>query len=138
MKSRLARVALILALATYIVLTLHYGRFQADDEVFFKSAGREWAAHGKFAAPELRGFRNLDPPVEAVWFAYMPLYTFLFGVFVRMFGFDVMQVTLFDVLIHVALCLSVYALARALTPEASPARAVVAAGLAIPLATIGR
>jgi 4-amino-4-deoxy-L-arabinose transferase-like glycosyltransferase len=130
--------ALLVVLALHLFLTLHYGRFQAVDEVFFKSAGREWAAHGKFAAPEVRGFRNLDPPVEVVWFAQLPLYTFLFGVFVKLFGFGATQSILYDALIHAALSLLVYALARTLAPDRNPWLAALAGALVIPLSTAGR
>ena len=37
-------------LASYLAFAAIFGRFMQMDEVFFKAAGREWAASGHFAA----------------------------------------------------------------------------------------
>ena len=79
--------ALAIAISIYLLDLLIFGRFPSIDETFFKSAGREWAQSGRFAAPEIRGFLGLSPPVETVWFAQLPVYTFLFGLLTAVFGF---------------------------------------------------
>jgi hypothetical protein len=55
--------------------------------VFFKSAGRNLAAGHGFAAPELENYARLDPPIQRVYFAHPPVYTWLFGQAVRLVGF---------------------------------------------------
>src|SRR5258708_20764181 len=82
--SRKTALAILLALsALYCLAELVPGRFAVTDEVFFKAAGRNWAATGRFAAPEMKGYFSnvLVPPATEVFFAYPPLYTFLFGVY---------------------------------------------------------
>src|SRR5262249_42690201 len=73
---------------TYVVLLTTFGRLmQSDDEVFYKAAGREWAATGRFGAPELVKVWNSNTEVADVYFLFTPLYTFLFGLFVKLVGF---------------------------------------------------
>src|SRR5271154_6086707 len=84
-----------LGVGAYLAYQAIGGRFVQMDEVFFKAAGREWAQSGTFAAPEIDGvptadppgFLIMQPPLSQVWFAQLPGYTFLFGVFARAFGF---------------------------------------------------
>jgi hypothetical protein len=131
-----AVLVLLAILAAYLALAIAIGRFTTTDEIAFKAAGREWARSGHFAAPELSGFAHLQPPVEQIWFAHLPAYTFLFGVFVRLLGFGAWQSVAFDALIHVALAALTFAHARRMS--GSPWAAVAAAALALPLGTLGR
>src|SRR5215831_18047809 len=104
---------LYLCLGVYVVFQMAVGRFVQMDEVFFKAAGREWARSSHFAAPEIHGvptadppgFLRMAPPLSEIWFAQPPVYTFLFGVFARLFGFGPMQCIVFDGLIHAILAL---------------------------------
>jgi hypothetical protein len=75
------------------------------DEVFFKAAGRNWAATGRFAAPELKGYigNALPTPASEVFFSYPPLYPFLFGVYTKAVGFGPRSCMLYDVVIHLLL-----------------------------------
>ena len=122
----------------YLAVTIAIGRFTTTDEIAFKAAGREWAQSGHFAAPELTGFAHLDPPVEQVWLAHLPVYTFLFGLFVKLLGFGAWQSVAFDALIHAALSVLTFLWTRRMAPQASPWPAVVAAALVLPLGTFGR
>jgi hypothetical protein len=131
-----AVIALIAIVAAYCAITIAIGRFTTTDEIAFKAAGREWARSGHFAAPELSGFAHLQPPVEKIWLAHLPVYTFLFGVFVKLFGFGATQSVAFDALIHAALALLTFAHARRL--GATPWIALLAATLVLPLGTFGR
>jgi 4-amino-4-deoxy-L-arabinose transferase-like glycosyltransferase len=122
----------------YLAVAIAIGRFTTTDEIAFKAAGREWAQSGHFAAPELAGFAHLDPPVERVWLAHLPVYTFLFGLFVKLLGFGAWQSVAFDALIHAALSVLTFLWVRRMAPQASPWPAVVAAALVLPLGTFGR
>jgi len=88
------------------------GRFPFLDESIFKGAGKHWAESGKFVCPELSGFLDLDPPVEQIFFLHLPIYPFLFGLFVKCFGFGWDQAVIFDAAIHSALIVCTYYLAR--------------------------
>ncbi len=104
--SRKTALAVLLALsALYCLAELVPGRFAVTDEVFFKAAGRNWAATGRFAAPELKGYFSnvLVPPATEVFFAYPPVYPFLFGVYTKSVGFGPRSCMLYDVLIHLLL-----------------------------------
>jgi hypothetical protein len=129
-------VVLAALLAIDLATAIGFGRFTTTDEIAFKAAGREWAQSGRFAAPELSGFAHFQPPVEEIWFAHLPVYTFLFGVFVKVFGFGATQSVAFDALIHTTLALLTYRLARRET--SSPWPAVLAAALVLPLGRFGR
>lgn len=131
-----AAIALTAMLAIYVIASIEIGRFTTTDEIAFKAAGREWAHSGHFAAPELSGFAHLQPPVEEIWLAHLPVYTFLFGLFVKIFGFGVAQSVAFDALIHALLALLTFAHARRML--APPWIAVLAAALVLPLGTFGR
>ena len=103
--------------AAYLVFYFHYGRFEVTDELFFKAAGKNWAETGHFNAPELTGslrHANLPTPVEQVFFLQPPLYPFLFGVFVKFFGFGWRQCVMYDAMIHVGLMLTTFLLAKTL------------------------
>lgn len=121
----------------YGIFTLWFGRFQTSDEVAFKAAGREWAVSGRFAAPEMKGFRNFDPPAEVAWFGQLPIYTFLFGVFVKVFGFHPLQNLAFDLLIHLAVVFLTYAIAKVLAGSGTRSAALAAAAI-VPVSIIGR
>jgi hypothetical protein len=101
----------------YVALFAMVGRFPTIDEVFFKAPGREWAAGGRFAAPELTGIdflQGIKPAIEEVWFVHPPGYPFLFGVFTLLIGFGPTACVVFDALIHGALALMTWLLARRL------------------------
>jgi hypothetical protein len=98
--------------AAYCVLTLVPGRFAVTDEVFFKAAGRNWAQTGRFAAPELVGRLSEGPSLADVYFAQPPLYTFLFGVYVKLAGFSARSCIAYDLLIHMLLIWTAMAFAR--------------------------
>jgi hypothetical protein len=112
-------VRLLAASLAYLVILTTLGRFPHPfDEIWFKAAGREWAATGRFAAPELRGAFHFEPPLEEIWLAYPPLYPALFGCFVKVFGFGWRQCVSFDALIHVCLALLTFVVARGLSVRA--------------------
>jgi hypothetical protein len=139
MKDRWLAYLLIGSLA-YLVILITVGRLPCvfTDELAYKASGREWAATGRFASPELRGFMGLDPPVEKVWLIYPPLYPLLFGCFVKVFGFGWRACVSFDALIHAGLALLTFGVARGLSANADP-RAAFWAGLAVlPLGVAGR
>ena len=130
---------LILLQAIYLVWILLFGRFLSGDEIAYKAPGREWARNGTFIAPELRGFgawRDPAHPYELRRLAGPPIYTFAFGLFVKLFGFNPTTNAAFDALIHLLLGWATFALARAL--GASPAAAAIAAAATLPLGTAGR
>jgi hypothetical protein len=116
----------------YMLLSTTVGRLPCvfTDEVFFKAAGREWAATGRFAAPELRGALELEPPLEKVWLAYPPLYPLLFGCFVKAFGFGWRVCVGFDAVIHACLALVTFAVAYRLSSRGN-AQAAFWAGLTV-------
>jgi hypothetical protein len=149
------RVLLALQLA-YLAWMLLFGRFLGGDEIAYKAAGREWAQSGTFAAPELRGFaawRNPEHPQALGRGFGPPVYTFAFGLFVKLFGFTPRTNAAFDALIHIALGWATFALAmsfRAAETARNPlprgiprfARndtwAAIAAAATLPLGTAGR
>lgn len=119
-------------LIAYVVLSTLIGRFSGFDEPYFKSAGREWGQHGRFASPELTGFLpGVDPPPEKIYFVYPPLYSFLFGVLVRVAGFGWRQCILYDAVIHATLSSLTYGLAQRLGGDRLPRRAALLAALAV-------
>jgi hypothetical protein len=149
------RVLLALQLA-YLAWMLLFGRFLGGDEIAYKAAGREWARSGTFAAPELRGFAAWRDPAhpEVLGRGFgPPLYTFGFGLFVKLFGFTPRTNAVYDALIHIALGWATFALALALwsaaaVPPLSERRhgrrtpqdtwAAIAAAATLPLGTAGR
>lgn len=126
------------ATAAYVAYLSWFGRFPVTDEIFFKAPGRHWSVTGRFAAPEMTGFLNAEPPLERLWAVYTPGYPFLFGVYCKVVGFGWRQCVLFDALIHVALAgLTCFTL-RKLEPGL-PRWAALLAGLAVfPLGQAGR
>ena len=137
--SRLPFYVLAGVLAAYLVLVALHGRLLNVDEVFYKAAGTHWALDGHFAAPEIVGRLPFDPPIEKVFACYPPLYSFVFGVFVRTWGFGHMQVCLFDALLRVLLCVVTAHTVRRLIPNSSSAWPAAVAGLLVlPLGAIGR
>jgi hypothetical protein len=103
-----AFLSLLLVLAAFFVLEFTYPRFPADDEIAFKSPGRNMSQGGRFAAPELEGFEGLHPPIERVYFIYPPLYSWLFGEWTRATGFGWAACVGYDALISAALALAVF------------------------------
>ncbi len=107
--------ALVLLAALSLVYFLSVivpGRFAVTDEVFFKAAGRNWAATGHFAAPELTGRLTEGPPLSEIYFAQPPLYTFLFGAYVKLLGFSPRVCIAYDAMIHLVLMWSAVIFAR--------------------------
>ena len=82
---------LITLQVVYLAAELLLGRFVGGDEIAYKAAGREWARSGNFIAPELRGFaawRDPAHPYDLGRGFAPPLYTFSFGLFVKLTGFN--------------------------------------------------
>ncbi|MFZ2491717.1 MAG: hypothetical protein WA208_09545 [Thermoanaerobaculia bacterium] len=129
---------LVAGLAIYCGVLLAVGRFTGVDEVAFKAAGREWAQSGRFAAPELQGFLDVEPPVEEVWFGHMPLYTFAFGVFVKVLGFGPSSSVLFDALIHALLAALTFWVTLRFSADGDRRPALLAALAVLPLGVWGR
>ena len=132
MRERRISLFLVAVLAIYVAQATMIGRLSGFDEPWYKSAGREWGLHGRFASPELTGFMpNLDPPPERVYFPYTPLYSFLFGVLVRVAGFGWRQCVGYDAAIHATLAGLTYVLARRLGGDRLPRLGALAAALAV-------
>jgi hypothetical protein len=105
-------VPLLLVLAAFFVLEFAYPRFEdLDAEMFLKSAGRNISQGGAFAAPELEGFENLDPPLERIYYAQTPLYPWLFGQLTRVTGFGWAACVGYDAFISAVLAFIVFGLA---------------------------
>lgn len=94
----------------FITIEFSFPRFPDIDEAFFKSAGRNLSAGGSFAAPELENFLHLDPPIQHVYFAHPPVYSWLFAQAVRLFGFSWKVCVGYDAMISALLALCVYGL----------------------------
>jgi hypothetical protein len=110
---RSVALALLAALSlVYLLGVIVPGRFAVTDEVFFKAAGRNWAATGHFAAPELTGRLSEGPPLSEIYFAQPPIYTFLFGVYVKLLGFSPRLCIAYDAMIHLVLMWSAMIFAR--------------------------
>lgn len=109
---RLMKLLFVIACAFALLVEVIPGRPPSTDEEFFKSAGRNWAATGHFAAPEVVGRVDVKPSLDVVYFAQPPLYSFIFGVYTRIAGFGPFQCILFDVLIHLLLAACTVLLAR--------------------------
>jgi hypothetical protein len=88
----------------YLVFQTALGRLPlSSDEVAYKSAGREWAATGRFGAPELVNMFNRPTDIENVFFLCTPLYSFLFGLAVKIIGFGWRSCVFYDAVIAVVL-----------------------------------
>ncbi len=135
-KAYAAAMTCALASLLYLVAAYQLGRLPNidNDEVHFKSAGRELAMTGRFAAPELSGFCGIDPPAQEVWLLYPPLYPLLFGGFVKLVGFGWKQCVMFDAIIKVALVALTWFVARRLSGNGERWPAFGAAVLTLVLA----
>jgi hypothetical protein len=135
-------VTILIALqVVYLAAELLLGRFIGGDEIAYKAAGREWARSGNFIAPELRGFaawRDPAHPYDLGRGFGPPLYTFSFGLFVKMVGFTPTTNVAFDALMHILLGWATWTLARALGPQLPYEAAMIAAAATLPLTTGGR
>ena len=123
--------------ALYCIAELVPGRFAVTDEVYFKAAGRNWAATGRFAAPELKGGTSIVPPLDEVFFPYPPLYPFLFGVYTKAVGFSPRSCILYDLAIHLLLVWCGVWVAR-LVYGVPMSVAVLCGAFLLPLGTVGR
>ena len=126
---------LLLALfAGFFLFELRFPRFPDVDDTFFKAAGRNISVGGAFAAPEMEGFLNVDPPIERIYFPHPPVYSWLFGQFCRVVGFSWRVCVAYDALISVCLALTVWAVARRFYSSLEmswQAREGIAAGVAM-------
>ena len=133
---------LLLLLAAFFIVEFAYPRFPVTDENSFKSAGLSLSKGGAFAAPELEGFLHADPPLEQVYAIYPPLYTWLFGQWVRATGFGWAACVGYDALISAGLAFIIYgltdAVAGALLGPLSMRRRTVLAFLAALLTLLFR
>jgi hypothetical protein len=103
---------LLLLLTVFFVLEFACPRFpEIDTEIFFKSAGKNLSQQSRFVALELEGFLHLVPPIEQIYFAQPPLYTWLFCQWTRLTGFGWAACVGYDALISAALAFVVYVLA---------------------------
>jgi len=125
-------------LALYVIAAVLIGHFPLLDVIPFKAAGLHWALSGHFAAPEMRGFQDLKPPLEDIYFAHLPGYAFLFGLFVKLFGFGPRQCLLYDALIHAWLAWLTFRTGKALAPALPGWLAVGSALLILPIGTSDR
>jgi hypothetical protein len=122
----------ILILIGYVALVTTYGRASEYDEPWYKSAGREWGLRGHWAAPEITGFLpDVQPPPEEVYFCYTPLYTFGFGLLVKVLGFGWRQCVFYDATIHAVLAYLAARLTRKIGGERVPRWASWLVALAI-------
>jgi hypothetical protein len=65
-------ILLAVILLGYVGVSTVIGRLSGYDEPWYKSAGREWGLHGRFASPELTGFLpDIDPPPEKIYFGFI-------------------------------------------------------------------
>jgi hypothetical protein len=124
--------------SAYTAMIVSLGRFPVTDEAFFKAPGRLWSVTGRFAAPELTGVLNVQPPVEEMWAMYTPCYSFLFGAYCKLLGFGWRQCVSFDALIHVALSFLTYLATRALDRSLPCWVSLLAGAAVLPLGHPGR
>jgi hypothetical protein len=135
---RKVALALLAALSlAYFLSVIVPGRLAVTDEVFFKAAGRNWAATGHFAAPELTGRLTEGPPLSEIYFAQPPIYTFLFGVYIKLLGFSPRLCIAYDAMIHLLLMWSAMIFARAVY-RADWRWAALSGALLATLGTAGR
>ncbi len=127
-----------LGLVSYLAAEMSLGRFIYTDELFFKSAGREWAASGRFASPELAAVLKVEPSFDRIVASYPPLYPFLFGLLVKAVGFGWTTCFLYDSVIHTALALVTALTARRLAPEGLGWVPLVCGLAILPLGQVGR
>ena len=103
---------LFILLVVFLAVEFLCPRFPDNDEVICKAAGRHLGAGGSFSAPELEGFLHFDPPVERVFFAHPPVYSWLFGQTSRVLGFGWKVCVGYDGFISAVLSICVFGLAR--------------------------
>lgn len=108
------RLAMVVLATSAFLFTCWLGRFPYTDEAVFKSAGKHWAETGRFIAPELSGFLNVNPPLEDIFFIHLPTYPFLFGLWVKLFGFGWHQCITFDAFFHALLIVITFELATSI------------------------
>jgi hypothetical protein len=102
--SVLALVFFLAITVGFVVLQTAIGRSQhSTDEVFFKAAGREWAATGRFGAPELVNVFHRATNVTDVFFLFVPVYPFLFGLVASVVGFGWRTCVFYDAAIAAVL-----------------------------------
>jgi hypothetical protein len=124
---------------TYVVLQTTIGRIQQSaDEVWYKAAGREWAATGRFGAPELVNVFNRTTDVENVFFLFVPLYSFLFGLVVKAVGFGWRTCVFYDAAIAGILAILTFLLVDLATDRRCRWMAVLGGLAMLPLTTHGR
>jgi hypothetical protein len=131
-----ARLAFAAVAAGWLTSALLVGRFPHTDEVPYKCPGLHWAREGYWAAPEIAGHLDVDPPVERIYAMYPPLYPAGFGLAVWCFGFGWRTCVLYDGLIHIALAVLTALLARRFGASAGAAWGM--AVLVLFLGTLGR
>jgi len=140
-KSKRTALWYVLALAVlslvYCIAALVPGRFAVTDEVFFKAAGRNWAMTGRFAAPEITGRLSQGPPLWEIYFAQPPIYTFLFGAYVKVAGFSPRSCIAYDTIIPLLLIWCAMLFARIVYGLAW-SWAALGGALLVPLGTVGR
>jgi hypothetical protein len=105
---------ILVLLALFLALEFLAPPFPEFDEMFFKAAGRHLAAGHGFAAPELENYLRLDPPIQRVYSAHPPVYSWLFGEAVRLGGFGWKVCVGYDAVITALLSFCVWGLSRRL------------------------
>jgi hypothetical protein len=133
-----ALLALAVIVLSFIAVQTIWGRLpNSSDEVWYKAAGSEWAASGHFAAPELINVFHLNLGVERIFFLFVPIYSFLFGLLVKVVGFSWRTCMFYDAVITGVLAVLTFLLTDRVT-ERKLRWVAVAAGLTmIPLTTTG-
>jgi hypothetical protein len=140
LKEALPYLVFAVTAVVWVIVQIRVGRFMTTDEIAFKAPGREWAATGRFAAPELEGFLGSDfrPSLGETYGIQPPLYPLVFGLFRRAFGFGPMQSTAFDALLHAMFSGATVILARRLAPGLWPGWSVAAGMIVLPIMRAGR
>lgn len=126
-----------IVVVAFIAVEFKWPRFPEMDEIFFKAAGRNIAAGGAFAAPELRGFLHADPPLERIYFSHPPVYTWCFGQVAVLVGFGWKTCVGFDAVVSALLSVIIFAVAYRLSAQAELRSVVrVIVGLAAAMLTL--
>jgi hypothetical protein len=91
----------------YFAFVMMFGRFASYDEIAFKSPGRELAANGRFASPEMQFFViPVVPSTNELYAIQMPVYPLVYAGWTFAFGFGWRQAFAFDAAIHITMCLT--------------------------------
>jgi hypothetical protein len=123
----------------YLVVQTVVGRLpQSSDEVWYKAPGREWAATGRFGAPELVNVFNRSTEVQDVFFLFVPVYSFLFGLVVKAVGFGWRTCVFYDALIAAMLAALTFRLVDLATSQRNRWLALLGGIAVLPLTTHGR